>query len=231
MRKAIRDWWIPVLVLEIVFFTWLEFPVKTSSVEPPSYSAPVQILDENGEMLGFANAFLVDRELGLLVTNAHVVADGSGWRVRIGGRSYLVTTREGWINKGADLAILKLIKYKAEELPLAAEFSSSVYVGLLVQARGYKMNGESYCAESAVKNLNLKDWKDRIVAEGGWRNWLKRNTIRPGCSGSAVLKGDGKVVAIVSAAAIAYWYSLFIPSREIEKLLKRVRFSLNSRSP
>lgn len=229
MRKIIRGLDLDLLAtvslfaFMITFMIWLKLPVATSSVQPPLYSALVQISDENGRV-GFANAFLVDKELGLLVTNAHVMAEGKRWQIKLGKRIYLVESHKDWINPSADVAIIRLVKYAPENLPLAAQLSGSVYVGLIVQARGYKRNEKNYCAEGKIIDLEVeKYW---IIADGGWWNWLKTNTIRPGCSGSAVLGPDGRVVGIVSAASRTWRYGYFVRSREIKKLLKQVQLSL-----
>ena len=170
------------ILLIVSFHIFLSLPVKTSPINPPPYSAPVQILDKNGEVIAFANAFLVDRELGLLITNEHVIASGMKWRVKFGGRSYLAKTQKEWINQNADLAILRLINYQSAELPSATDLSGSAYVGLSVQARGYKYNGESYCAESVV--LSLKEpwphedsqYSHGIKTGGGWRLFDKERS-------------------------------------------------------
>lgn len=111
------------------------------SVEIPSYVVPIVIRGENYK--GLANAFLIDREERLFVTNAHVIAAGQDPMIKLDNTWYSVEANSDWINWHADLAILRLWDKNiysdaySGELPDAALLGKTFSIGTPVAAAAY----------------------------------------------------------------------------------------------
>lgn len=87
----------------------------------PPFSVPIVVMDGAWKDIGFANAVLIDRELGVLASNAHVAAFGPRFKVRIGASWYGVEPISSCISWHADLAFFRISRLDRFVLPAAAE--------------------------------------------------------------------------------------------------------------
>jgi len=136
--------------------------------DAPSYVFPIMMVDSDVKNFkGGANAILVDKNLKLLVINAHVVnalKDEELFTVKISDQWYGVKVKEEWINWDADLAIVELYHdnsvIEVSTLPAAAPLAKLPDIGQKLFLRGHLIpnQGESvfdpYLIEGTVKDIS-----------------------------------------------------------------------------
>ena len=136
--------------------------------DAPSYVFPIMIVDSDVKNFkGGANAVLVDKNLKLLVINAHVVNALKGedlFTVKISDQWYGVKIREEWINWDADLAIVELYHddyaIEASTLPAAAPLAKLPGVGQKLFLRGHLLTihregvFDPYLIEGIVRDIS-----------------------------------------------------------------------------
>ena len=147
----------------------------------PSYVAQVELRGASGEPYGRGAAFLVDRDRGLLATNAHIVygvleEQSLSIKVQIGNVWYPAYAKEEWVNWKADVAIIGIDGADVQSLPASArlgeaprEGSEVRVTGYLLESKGQDVNGTylvPYSTASLVRYLN----GERIVNDESWIN-------------------------------------------------------------
>jgi len=165
-------------------------PIPQAPIVVPRYIVPIEILNEAGELVGAANAFLVNREKGQFATNAHVVGGGVKFKIILNSISYRVGVVG--INWWADVGIVKLLDNDIEalSLPEAVSFAETPRVQDILSMRGYVFEkGETgelsvipYLLDVGVSDnhsdwaITLQDYAERAL----FSDLLLRQSIRDG---------------------------------------------------
>lgn len=116
----------------------------------PPYVASVVCQDAQDHTVGFANAFVVDADNGLLLTNAHVVQGAARFLVFIGSRTRnaLPTDAVDWVS---DLALIRLEPFTDRSAPLTA-----ASLGVAASVREY-VTVFSYLGEISGRALVIRE--------------------------------------------------------------------------
>jgi hypothetical protein len=124
-------------------------------------------VDETGADVGLATAVLVDSQEGLFATNAHVIAAGEKFEIRLGSEWHLVESQEQWVDWNADLAIVQLTN-GPRPLPRAVTFGEIPIVGSSTFTRGYTVD-KGRVKEGRDSFIVSRSVKGSIVElESGW---------------------------------------------------------------
>jgi putative serine protease PepD len=152
----------------------------------------VQTTMTEGQATG--SGFVLDTD-GYIVTNEHVVENGSDFKVRIGEKGSLISAQLVGADASKDLAVLKVDPSQAGDLhPLKLASSSSVEVGAPVIAIGSPFGLESTLTSGIVSALG----RDIQSPSGATiSNVIQTDAaINPGNSGGPLLDEQGDVIGI-----------------------------------
>jgi len=113
----------------------------------PSYIAQIELRDASGKIYGRGAGFLVDRDKGLLATNAHIVygvleEQSLSIKVQIGNVWYPAYAKEEWVNWKADVAIIGIDGADVQSLPASARLGETPQEGSEVRVAGYLLKSE-----------------------------------------------------------------------------------------
>ena len=144
--------------------------------------------DKDGKPIAQGSGFLVSKD-GVIVTNYHVIAEGSSAVVRLpDGAMYIV---DGVLasDKARDIAVIKAHGQNFRTLPLGN--SDRVQVGEDVVAIGNPLSLESTVSNGIVSGI-------RAVEEEGGKYLQITAPISPGSSGGPLFNMAGEVIGITS---------------------------------
>ncbi len=157
---------------------------------------------------------------GLVVTNAHVVADGEYVAVRNGGLGGQLSAEVEFLDERNDLAVLSIEDPGLQPLPLAAAFTGEEVAilgypgGGAFQARPGRIGGEH--------NVLAPDAFGRGPVERQVTSI--RGQVEQGNSGGPVVNPQGQVVATVFAARVgAGEVAYAVPAAVVEAALAEVQ--------
>ena len=139
---------------------------------------------------GLGSGVIVSAD-GYIVTNNHVVEDGTDFKVSLNDKSEYPARVVGTDSK-TDLAVLKIEKTGLPALPLGD--STKVQVGDVVLAIGNPFGiGQTVTmgiVSATARDLGMEDYEDFIQTDAA---------INPGNSGGALVSADGRLIGINTA--------------------------------
>lgn len=165
---------------------------------------------------GSGSGVIVDPE-GIIITNNHVIGDGSVVEVRLSDKTRFIATILGR-DQDTDLAILKVTA--PHPLPsVELGDSSGVRVGQWVLAVGNPFGLDRTVTLGVVsglgrENMNLSRYEDFIQTDA---------SINPGNSGGPLFNLQGKVIGINTAIInFAQGIGFAIPSNMVKNVLRQI---------
>ncbi|WP_030383707.1 S1C family serine protease [Streptomyces sp. NRRL S-241] len=163
--------------------------------------ATVRVVGKYSEGSGF----VYDADRGLIVTNAHVVADEPSLKVAVGDQPPAAARVIG-IDPCEDLAVLAFTSKPAELKALEFDKSKEVEVADTVTALGYpaglgQADQKAIYTAGSVQNPNVVDAEPSTSMPRYPATIQHSATVNAGNSGGPLLNGEGKVVGINSLAA------------------------------
>jgi S1-C subfamily serine protease len=187
-------------------------PTSTVSASPASTSSVAGIYqrvspgvvfvenDQNGQAAASGSGFVID-SAGDIVTNEHVVENGTGFRVRFGENGDPIPAKLLGADKSNDLAVLKIdpSKVKGGLQPVTLGESKSLRPGEPTVAIGSPFGLEGTVTSGIVSALNRT-----IQAPNGFSISGAIQTdaaINPGNSGGPLLDSAGRVIGVNSQIA------------------------------
>jgi putative serine protease PepD len=188
-------------------------PAPTTSVSTPVAASSVTSIyqrvskgvvfvenDQGGRAAGSGSGFVID-DAGHIVTNEHVVENGSSFKVRFGENGDPIPAKLLGADKSNDLAVLQIDPSKAggELRPVQLGSSSSLQPGQPTVAIGSPFGLEGTVTSGIVSALNRT-----IQAPNGFSISGAIQTdaaINPGNSGGPLLDGQGRVIGVNSQIA------------------------------
>ncbi len=167
---------------------------------------------------GYGSGFVVNAELGLVVTNNHVIAGADTIHVYLAdGRRVQATVRGA--DPKSDIAVVAIPPGQLHELPLGC--SDSVEVGDDVLAVGNPFGLDGSFSRGIVSAKS----RSRIPIEGvEYRGFLQTDAvINPGNSGGPLINMQGEVIGINTAIATESGnyggVGFAIPSARVRRIL------------
>lgn len=168
-----------------------------------SGAAPATVLvnvQRKGASAAGGSGWVLDAREGLIVTNAHVVNDGT--RFRVGVANSLRDARVVAVAPCDDLALLRLSDTSGlRALPLGTQ--SSLRPGETVVAVGYPSNASqaaSLTSTSGVVSVVRTAYREPALDVPRYPNVVQTDAaINPGNSGGPLLDLQGRLVGVVSA--------------------------------
>ena len=148
-----------------------------------------------GVVTGLGSGFIYDSS-GLILTNAHVVADATTITVKLSEVAQPIPAELIYGERREDLAVLRI--KSAEQLAVAELSNEPLQLGQLVVAIGNPFGLGWSVTAGVVSAIGrpLESPEDGIAL----RNLIQTQTpINPGNSGGPLLNGRGKVVGITTA--------------------------------
>jgi serine protease Do len=146
--------------------------------------------------VGAGSGFVIDKELGLVVTNHHVIKDGEEYVVRLGRGDELSAKLVGSDQK-TDIAVLKVER----DLPVAAEWGDAekLEIGDWVLAIGSPFQLDQTVTAGIVSATGRHNL--RIVDDGsGYEDFIQTDAaVNPGNSGGPLIDLTGSVIGINTA--------------------------------
>jgi serine protease Do len=164
--------------------------------------APETVLVETqraGTRTGTGSGFVLDAGQGLVVTNAHVVNQGDGFRVLAGGRERAARVRA--VAPCEDLALLQVADRKGLDAAALAP-DGSVEQGETVVALGYGADGgDAVGSTTGVVSVPRTTFRDPAPDVPAYPEVVQTDTaLNPGNSGGPLVDLDGRVIGVNSAA-------------------------------
>lgn len=144
--------------------------------------------DKDGNPIAQGSGFLVSRD-GLIVTNYHVIAEGSSALVKLPDGAFYVVDGVLAFDKARDVAIIKAHGENFRRLALGD--SDHVEVGQEVVAIGNPLSLESTVSNGIVSGI-------RTDEELGGKFLQVTTPISPGSSGGPLFNMEGEVVGITT---------------------------------
>ena len=144
--------------------------------------------DKDGKPIGQGSGFFVSKD-GLIVTNYHVIAEGSSAVVKFPDGAFYVVDGVLASDKARDVAVIKAHGQNFKTLPLGN--SDRVQVGEEVVAIGNPLSLESTVSNGIVSGI-------RAVKEEGGKFLQITAPISPGSSGGPLFNMAGEVVGITT---------------------------------
>lgn len=148
-----------VLFTVLLFAACAEEQNKPSNIELndlPGFIRPIAVRNYANELIGTANSVIIDKQKGILVTNAHVVKDAKSADVRLESGWFRAGIDKLWINWEADIALVRLKdwvgKAKLEEASLTDEIPPT---GSILELKGYLHREEA----SPKAHLFYQHWR------------------------------------------------------------------------
>ena len=161
------------------------------------------------------SGYVVD-DMGLVLTNKHVIEDAIGINVQIYKNDSLETypAYTVWKDEGLDLAIIKIDKSDLKALEFAED--SEIYQGEEILVLGYP--------GASAKNQSIKvTWG--LLSSGINDSTLQTTApINPGNSGGPAIDFDGKVIGTV----FSKYVSIFVESTGFLRNIKYAREAVNN---
>ncbi len=202
-------------------------PISSNGPEQPE----VQDRDEspgskpNGDLYvqdGYGSGFVVDAEIGLVVTNNHVIAGAETIHVYLSdGRRIDAIVRGS--DRKSDIAVLEISADKLHALPIANSDSVEVGDDVLAVGNPFGLDG------SFSRGIISAKSRSRIPIEGiEYRGFLQTDAvINPGNSGGPLINMQGEVIGINTAIATESGHyggvGFAIPSSRVKRLLPILR--------
>lgn len=228
MKKIIS---IVFLIFTNVFISHTQ-TTDSSNTDIQNYVAPVAVFHSVNSFAVQVNALLIDSELGLFITSAHLIQWGdlsviqafNQWRF-LKGNSWL-------IDPGTHLAIVNLAppqKNALREIPALAESSPMPPDTVLVQ--GYIFSGfidgkpvfDSYSIQTLVKDVEIATDQVYMALEA-----IDGQLFSNALIGAPLMK-DGKIVGVLhDIFQDTHIQAKAIPVSSIKDTLKQVRVYLES---
>ncbi len=177
----------------------------------------------NGALGASSGSGVIISEDGYIVTNNHVVEEGSEIQITLSNKQEYEAKKIG-VDPSTDLALLKI---EANDLPfLAFGNSDSLNVGEWVLAVGNPFNLESTVTAGIVsaKGRNIKILEDEYSIE----SFIQTDAmVNPGNSGGALVNTNGDLIgintAIMSRSGSFEGYSFAIPSNLANKVINDLK--------
>jgi hypothetical protein len=144
--------------------------------------------DNNGKPIGQGSGFFVSKD-GLVVTNYHVIAEGSSAVVKLPDGAFYVVDGMQAFDKARDVAVIKA--HGKNFQPLTLGDSDRVQVGEEVVAIGNPLSLESTVSNGIVSAV-------RTVEDQGGKFLQITAPISPGSSGGPLFNMAGEVVGITT---------------------------------
>jgi S1-C subfamily serine protease len=146
------------------------------------------MLDNDGNPIAQGSGFLISKD-GLVLTNYHVIEDGSSAIIKLpGGASYVVDGVLAF-DKARDVAVIKAHGQNFRTLTLGN--SDRIQVGEDVVAIGSPLSLDSTVSNGIVSGI-------RTVEEEGGKFLQVTAPISPGSSGGPLFNSSGEVVGITT---------------------------------
>jgi len=187
----------------------------------------------HGNGLGIGTGVILTAD-GEILTNAHVVADGSKVRVVLDGQTEPVDAKVLGVDPGNDLALIKVDKSGLPVMTFAD--SDKVQVGQPVVAMGYALDleGDVSVTSGIISALN----RSMVTDEGALDGLLQTDAaISSGNSGGPLVDASGKMIGINTAVArgdatnAANNIGFAISTKEINRLLDRLKTGGTKQTP
>ncbi len=167
---------------------------------------------------GYGSGFVVDAELGLVITNNHVVVGAETIRVYLSdGRRVDAIIRGA--DRKSDIAVLEISADKLHALPIASSDTVEVGDDVLAVGNPFGLDG------SFSRGIISAKSRSRIPIEGvEYRGFLQTDAvINPGNSGGPLINMRGEVIGINTAIATESGHyggvGFAIPSSRVKRLL------------
>lgn len=157
------------------------------------------VFDEDG-LLGTGSGFVIDQS-GNVVTNNHVVADGSEFEVVFASGERRRATLRG-ADVDSDLAVIQVDTLPEGIQPVPLGDSSQLQVGQFVIAIGNPFGEAGSMSIGVISGLGRTIASQRVVAGGNFSIPQVIQTdaaINPGNSGGPLLNLSGEVIGVNSA--------------------------------
>jgi S1-C subfamily serine protease len=157
------------------------------------------VFDEDG-LLGTGSGFVIDQS-GNVVTNNHVVADGSEYEVVFASGERRRATLRG-ADVDSDLAVIQVATLPEGIQPVPLGDSSQLQVGQFVIAIGNPFGEAGSMSIGVISGLGRTIASQRVVAGGNFSIPQVIQTdaaINPGNSGGPLLNLSGEVIGVNSA--------------------------------
>jgi 2-alkenal reductase len=182
---------------------------------------------------GQGSGFLFDDQ-GHIVTNNHVVEDGSGFQVRFADGTIVEAEIIG-TDPGTDLAVLKVAELPPETAPIALADSAEVVVGQTAIAIGNPFGLQNTLTVGVISGLGRSLVGPSSESGGRFRipNVIQTDAaINPGNSGGPLLNVRGEVIGVNTAIStesgsfqgIAYAVPSNAVARVVPALIKEGRY-------
>ncbi|MEZ4594381.1 MAG: trypsin-like peptidase domain-containing protein [Chloroflexota bacterium] len=158
------------------------------------------VFDDDSLFLGTGSGFVVDRE-GNIVTNNHVVADGTEYEVVFANGERSRATLKG-ADVDSDLAVIQVNSLPDDIQPVPLGNSSQLQVGQFVVAIGNPFGEAGSMSIGVISGLGRTIDSQRVVAGGSFSIPQVIQTdaaINPGNSGGPLLNLSGEVIGVNSA--------------------------------
>lgn len=165
-----------------LFFVLISFFICSCGKSTPSYVMPIgirEILNAEHKSWNWwqGNTFLIDKDYGLFVTNAHIAGDEGVIKgeeracgIKILGKWYKGEVHKEWVNWEADLAIVRINPTKVKKFPKAASLVDPPSIGSSVTIKGYQGNATDneeypYRIKCSIANIDAHcdDISDKLL--------------------------------------------------------------------
>lgn len=158
------------------------------------------VFDEDSFLLGTGSGFVLD-QAGNIVTNNHVVADGSEYEIVFASGERRRATLHG-TDVDSDLAVIQVESLPDGVQPVSLGDSSQLQVGQFVIAIGNPFGEAGSMSIGVISGLGRTLESQRVVAGGSFSIPQVIQTdaaINPGNSGGPLLNLSGEVIGVNSA--------------------------------
>lgn len=158
------------------------------------------VFDEDGFLLGTGSGFVID-QVGNIVTNNHVVADGSEYEIVFASGERRRATLQG-ADVDSDLAVIQVESLPDGVQPVSLGDSGELQVGQFVIAIGNPFGEAGSMSIGIISGLGRTIESQRVVAGGSFSIPQVIQTdaaINPGNSGGPLLNLSGQVIGVNSA--------------------------------
>jgi len=183
--------------------------------------------DDNYESRGTGSGFLVDRDLGLIMTNAHVVGHGHATnRLRFETQEDFIPAERFYVDSYHDIALLQIPSsaIPINTAPLTLDCEYEISRGDRIFTVGHPNDHLFTVTEgiiSGIRNMNI---------DGTF--FTSDQVIEPGSSGSAAVNvSTGKVIGIATQHAKDSDLSMLTRSTKACQILNLARQKLNPARP
>ena len=158
------------------------------------------VFDGDGLFLSTGSGFIIDGD-GNIVTNNHVVADGSEFEVVFASGERSLAHLQG-ADVDSDLAVIQVDSLADDIQPVPLADSSALQVGQFVVAIGNPFGEAGSMSIGVISGLGRTIESQRVVAGGNFSIPQVIQTdaaINPGNSGGPLLNLNGEVIGVNSA--------------------------------